>query len=68
MKIFEDMVNIFDKDNDFIETKNSYFETHLCNGTTVKVPMDYKVENENTGDEIVFGKCKQCNKVFYNVQ
>ncbi len=68
MKIFNEMIDIFEKNNEFIETKNSYFETHICNGESVKVPMDFKVENENTGDEIVFGKCKFCNKVYFNVQ
>ncbi len=67
MKIFNEMLEIFDKQNEFIETKNFYFETHDCNGETVKVQMDYTIESENSGDSIVFGKCPKCNKVFYSV-
>ncbi len=67
MKIFNDMCNIFKSENNFIETKNAYFETHECNGIMTKVPMNYKVENEQSGDEIVFGKCNTCDKVFYHI-
>ncbi len=67
MKIFDDMTAIFSKDNEFIETKNAYFETHDCNGVKTKVPLDYAVEHEQSGDEILFGKCKTCNKVYYHI-
>ncbi len=67
MKIFSEMVKIFDKENEFIESKNSYFETHECMGSPKKVQMDYEVVSDKSGDTIVFGKCDTCNKVFYNV-
>ncbi len=67
MKIFDDMTSIFKSENVFIETNNAYFETHICQSESIKVPMDFKVENEKTGDEIVFGKCPHCNKVFFHV-
>lgn len=67
MQIFETMINIFDKKNDFVETKNSYFETHICNDKKIKVQLDYEIVSESKGDTIVFGKCPECNKVFYNV-
>lgn len=67
MDIFSNMLEIFDKNNEFVFTKNSYFEKHICGTEEIKVQMDYSIEDEKTGDTIVFGKCSKCNKVFYNI-
>lgn len=67
MNIFEDMCKVFDSNNEFIESKNSFFEKHNCGGEEVKVDFRYTIEDDKSGTKLTFGKCSKCNKVYYNV-
>lgn len=52
--------------SDFVETKNYYFQTHLCNNDEVKVMLDYTLSNDKDDSILRFGICPQCGKCFYH--
>lgn len=66
MNNIDELKIIFDKNNEFIKSKNYYFETHMCGDVSKKVNMDYSIEYAKSAKKVVFGKCESCNKVFYN--
>ena len=45
---------------EFAESKNYYFQDHDCSGEVVRVRMDYKLKNEETGEYVRFGFCPKC--------
>lgn len=54
------------KVSDFEETKNYYFQTHLCNNKEVKVMLDYTLSNDTDDNILRFGICPHCGKCFYH--
>lgn len=52
--------------SEFTETKNYYFETHLCNGNNVKVMLDYTLSNDRDDSILRFGICPECGRCFYH--
>lgn len=52
--------------SDFAETKNYYFQTHLCNNEEVKVMLDYTLSNDKDDSILRFGICPRCGKCFYH--
>lgn len=69
METLEILKNIFNSNNEFIKSKNFYFETHLCtyDNTSKKVNFEYTIEQTSSNKSIVFGFCDDCKKMFYNV-
>lgn len=57
-----------DKSCDFIETKNYYYENHICavSGNTEKVNLDFTLSCETTDRILRFAKCALCGKYFYH--
>lgn len=52
--------------SDFVETKNYYFQTHLCNNDEVKVMLDYTLSNDKDDSILRLGICPHCGKCFYH--
>ena len=53
---------------DFVESKNYYFQKHLCNSenTEVKVMLDYTLSSDLSDKILRFGICPHCGKCFYH--
>ncbi len=68
MDILKEAISIFDGAENFLETKNYYFEKHNCgkNGENIKVLLDFSIVNETTDKIIRFGYCDRCRTVFYH--
>ncbi|MCD7905634.1 MAG: hypothetical protein LUC97_06975 [Clostridiales bacterium] len=56
------------KSEDFEESKNYYFQRHICkaDGKERKVNLDFCLENDITDKALRFGICPGCGKVFYH--
>ncbi|MCD7776961.1 MAG: hypothetical protein LUH47_00385 [Clostridiales bacterium] len=54
--------------DDFEESKNYYFQRHICksDGKEKKVNLDFSLEGEMTDKTLRFGMCPDCGKVFYH--
>lgn len=52
----------------FEESKNYYFQTHLCegNGQEVKVMLDFTLSYDKNDCILRFGICPCCGKCFYH--
>ncbi len=53
---------------DFVESRNYYFHTHLCDKAEedVKVMLDYTLSTDLSDDILRFGVCPHCGKCFYH--
>ena len=67
MELLDNLKDIILNGTGFYESKNYYFEHHICEktGNNIKVNLDFKLSNDNTDKVVKFGICKQCQKVFY---
>ena len=63
-----DELKAISKAEDFLETKNYYYEYHLCKATgkKEKVQLDFILSNELTDKILKFGFCKECNLCIYH--
>ncbi len=52
--------------SEFIESKNYYFQTHLCGNDNVKVMFDYTLSNDKDDRILRFGICPNCGRCFYH--
>ncbi|MBQ7266673.1 MAG: hypothetical protein IJS61_11345 [Firmicutes bacterium] len=62
------MIELLKKQKDiteYIETKNYYYEYHMCGNHNKKVMLDYTLSYYVTDEIIKFGICDVCNKCFY---
>lgn len=68
MDLLEDLKKIVKSAEDFKETKNYYYESHVCKktGETKKVYLDYTLSHETTDKILRFGQCSECNMFFYH--
>lgn len=48
------------------QTKNYYFENHICNGRSSKVNLDYTLSYFKTDKILRFGICSKCRICFYH--
>ena len=53
---------------EFVESKNYYFQTHLCSSENaeVKVMLDYTLSSDLSDKILRFGVCPHCGKCFYH--
>lgn len=53
---------------EFVESKNYYFQNHLClnSNEEVKVMLDYTLSNDRDDNILRFGICPSCGKCFYH--
>lgn len=51
---------------EFIESKNYYFQTHMCGSEEVKVMLDYTLSSDISDKILRFGVCPCCGKCFYH--
>ncbi len=60
------IVKELENSENFVETKNYYFENHLCGNENKKVELEYTISNDKSDEIVRFGFCKDCNKCFYH--
>lgn len=68
MNLLEQFKVIFSDGIAFENTKNFYFEHHICekSGNNEKVDLKFKIAYDGTDKIIKLGMCEKCKKVFYN--
>ena len=68
MDLLYNLKDIMLNATNFYESKNYYFENHICEktGNNIKINLDFKLSNENTDKIMKFGQCKECNTIFYH--
>ena len=68
MNVLEDIKQLLQNGEKTIQTKNFFFERHLCGvkKEQVKVDLRYTVRNNDSQDIVNFGICSACQTIFYH--
>lgn len=68
MELLENLKDIFNTASSFEQTKNYYFENHICHktGDNIKINLNYKISSDDNDKIMKFGICNDCKKVFYH--
>ncbi len=68
MEFLKNISTLLSTADDFVSTKNYYYESHDCkiNGTIVKVDLKYKIKDNNSDKIVLFGVCPHCKTLFYH--
>lgn len=67
MELLEKLKSI-GSSSDFIESKNYYYDYHICASTNQKekIQLDYTLANDLTDEIIRFGSCDKCGTCIYH--
>lgn len=65
---FFDVIEELKKCENFSESKNYYFQQHICedSGQNIKIELKHKLTDESTKDIYLFGICDKCRTCFYH--
>ncbi len=68
MDLLQEIKDVFKNVEKFQESKNYYFEKHICEetGENKKVLLDFTLANETTDKILRFGYCEGCKTLFYH--
>lgn len=58
----------FAQSKEFIESRNYYYDYHICSKTNEKekISLDFTLSNDITDEIIRFGKCEKCGICIYH--
>lgn len=61
-------LKIIGKAKEFAETKNYYYDYHICpnTGENEKVMLDFTLKNDLTDEILRFGMCQKCGLCCYH--
>ncbi len=65
--MLENLKSMFENAEEFVQSKNFYFENHICkkSGETKRVNLDLKLSKDNDDKIVKFGMCQECKTLFY---
>lgn len=68
MDLLKNMKSIVNNSQNFIESKNFYYENHKCEktGNNKNIKLDYILSCETTDKILRFGMCDECKTCFYH--
>lgn len=67
MNLLEEL-KLLAKSNEFIESKNYYYDYHICpvSDNKEKISLDFTLANDLTDEILRFGSCKKCGICIYH--
>ncbi|MGN1319106.1 MAG: hypothetical protein ACI4VF_08815 [Lachnospirales bacterium] len=67
MELLDELRKIADCEN-FVESKNYYYDYHLCKltGYKEKINLNFTLSNDMTDEILRFGSCKNCGLCIYH--